>query len=210
MSYDDTPRLAEDAAMVTKVRRIIEHDELDELETELAARWRGDGYERESLRELADRFNERVLAARMQQAGLNPLDGEAANTYRLLTDEEVSAGMRTQARRRLERAEIDTDALSRDFASHQAIHTYLTKDLEIEPPNETKSAEKRLEQDRKTIQRLESRLEAVTDNTLGRLNAAGQLSIGEYAVLVDVEVFCEECGQQYEISELLAAGSCDC
>lgn len=196
--------------MVTKVRRILESYELSGLGEELAARWVGDGYERESLRPLADRFNRRVLAARMEAAGLSPLDGEVENTYRLLTDDDVSAGMQTQVRRRLERAGIDIESLLSDFVSHQAIHTYLTKDREVEPPSDQLSTGERLERDRETIQRLQSRLEAVTDNTIGRLQTTNQLSVGQFTVLVDVQVFCEECGEQYEITELLDAGRCEC
>lgn len=195
--------------MVTKVRRVIEAYSLAGFGEELAARWVGDGYDRESLRSLADRFNRRVLAASMEAAGLSPLDGEVDNTYRLLTDDEVSAGMRTQARRRLEREGIDPESLTDDFVSHQAIHTYLTTDREVEPPAEPSTADRR-EADRETIQRLESRLEAVSADTIERLDSADGLSIGAFSVLVDVQVFCEDCGGQYEIGELLAAGGCQC
>ncbi len=194
--------------MVTKVRRVIDDYGLDGLGDELAARWVGDGYDRESLRSLADRFNKRVLAASMETAGLSPLDGEVENTYRLLTDEEVSAGMRTQVSRRLERDGLDPDALQSDFVSHQAIHTYLTRDREIEPPEADERD--RLEADRETIQRLRSRLEAVTENTVGRLDATDRLDVGTFSVLVDLQVVCADCGTTYEIGELFEQGGCDC
>ncbi|MFW6382649.1 MAG: rod-determining factor RdfA [Haloferacaceae archaeon] len=195
--------------MVTKVERVIEAYGLT-IGEELADRWRGEGYERESLRALADRFNEAVLGAAMREAGLRPLEGEAANTYRLLTDDGVSAGMRTQARRRLERAGIDVSDLRSDFVSHQAIHTYLTDERGVSPPTDGRSPAERLADDRETIQRLESRLEAVTDNTLDRLVRTDQLSIGDPSVIVDVQVFCADCGQQYAVGDLLGAGHCDC
>jgi len=196
--------------VVTKVRRVIDHYELSELGDELAARWVGDGYDRESLRSLADRFNRRVLAAGMEAAGLTPLDGEVDNTYRLLTDDEVSAGMRTQVERRLERDGVDIERLQTDFVSHQAVHTYLTDDREIDPPGDNESAADRLERDRETIQRLQSRLEAVTENTLDRSAATDRLAVGEFSVLVDVQVVCSDCGRTYEIAELIEAGGCDC
>jgi hypothetical protein len=196
--------------MVTKVRRVIEAYGLSDVGQELADRWVGEGYERESLRALADRFNRRLLAASMESAGLSPLDGEVDNTYRLLTDDEVSAGMETQARRRLEREGVDPETITSDFVSHQAIHTYLTKDRDVEPPAADSSAADRLDRDRETIQRLQSRLEAVTDDTVGRLNTADSIDIGDFSVLVDVQVFCEDCGQQYEIGDLLEQGGCQC
>ncbi len=194
--------------MVTKVRRVIDSYGLDGLGDELAARWIGDGYERESLRSLADRFNTRVLAASMEAAGLSPLDGEVENTYRLLTDEEVSAGMRTQVSRRLERDGLDPDAVQSDFVSHQAIHTYLTGDREIEPPEADDGD--RLNADKETIQRLRSRLEAVTENTVGRLDTTDRLDVGAFSVLVDLQVVCADCGATYEIDELFDQGGCDC
>ena len=196
--------------MVTKVRELIERYELAGFGTELAERWVGDGYERESLRSLADRFNKRVLAANMESAGLSPLDGEVDNTYRLLTDDAVSAGMQTQVRRRLERDGLDPGSLQSEFVSHQAIHSYLTRDREIEPPGADRSDRERLEADRETIQRLQSRLEAVTNNTLSRLDGTELIDIGEFTVLVDVQVFCEDCGEQYEIGELLDEDGCRC
>ena len=196
--------------MVTKVRRVIESYELAGLGEELAARWVGDGYDRESLRSLADRFNRRVLAAGMETAGLTPLDGEVDNTYRLLTDDEVSAGMRTQVERRLERDGVDIEQLRSEFVSHQAIHTYLTDDREVEPPGDDESTADRLARDRETIQRLQSRLEAVTENTVGRSAATDRLDIGEFSVLVDLQVVCADCGTTYDIAELFEAGGCDC
>lgn len=196
--------------MVTKVRRVIDRYELSGLGDELAARWVGDGYDRESLRSLADRFNRRVLAAGMEAAGLTPLDGEVDNTYRLLTDDKVSAGMRTQVERRLERDGVDIEELRTDFVSHQAVHTYLTDDREIDPPGDDESAADRLERDRETIQRLQSRLEAVTENTLDRSAATDRLAVGEFSVLVDVQVVCSDCEKTYEIADLFEVGGCDC
>lgn len=195
--------------MVTKVRRVIESYELSGLGDELAARWVGDGYDRESLRSLADRFNRRLLAASMEQAGLSPLDGEVENSYRLLTDDDVSAGMRTQVERRLEREGIDIEQLRTDFVSHQAVHTYLTTDREIDPPGKRDSGD-RLERDRETIQRLRSRLSVVTENTVSRLDATDRLDVGDFSVLVDLQVVCGDCGTTYEISELFEQGGCDC
>lgn len=189
---------------------MIDRYELAGLGDELAARWVGDGYDRESLRSLADRFNRRVLAAGMEAAGLTPLDGEVDNTYRLLTDDDVSAGMRTQVERRLERDGLDIEQLRTEFVSHQAVHTYLTDDREIDPPGTDESPAERLARDRETIQRLQSRLEAVTENTVSRSVATDRLDIGEFSVLVDLQVVCADCGGTYEITDLFEAGGCDC
>ncbi|MFC4551119.1 MULTISPECIES: rod-determining factor RdfA [Halorussus] len=194
----------------SKVARVIDEYGLEGMDDELAALWTGDGAERRSLRELAVYFNENVLETAMRDAGMNPLDGEVENTYRLLTDDEVSSGVRTQTRKQLEREDIDVDRLKRDFVSHQAIHTYLTKHRDTRPPSNEQSDESRRESARDTVQRLQSRTVAVTENTLDRLAATDTLDLGDYDVLVETQVLCRECGTVSTVGELLEAGGCDC
>ncbi|WP_254810187.1 rod-determining factor RdfA [Natronosalvus amylolyticus] len=196
--------------MPTKVARLLEEEPLDGLGFELEQRWLGEGYERESLRALARRFNVRLLEERLSQAGQSPLDGEAENTYRLLTDDDVSAGMRIQAERELERAGIDVDRLRSSFVSHQAIHTYLTTDRELEGPGNETSPEERLEKDTDSIQRLSSRLAAVTEDTIERHASSGSIEHESVSVLVDVNVLCESCGEQYDVRTFLEEGGCGC
>jgi len=225
--------------MPTKVARLLEERELEELGAELERRWLGEGVERESLRDLARRFNVRLLRDHMRESGLAPLEGEAANTYRLLTDDEVSAGMRVQAERELERAGIDvsdrllTDdevsagmrvqaereleragidvsELRTDFVSHQAIHTYLRSERDLEGPDSGTTDEDRLQRDGAAVQRLSNRLIAVAEDTIDRHQQAGTLADTTTSVLVDVTVLCEECGQQYDIGPYLQTGGCDC
>lgn len=196
--------------MPTKVARLIDKYDLEGYGEELERRWLGDGYDRESLRDLADRFSRRILEARMREAGLNPLAGEVENMYDLLTDDEVSVGMQTEARRRLERSGIDIEDLQSDFVSHQAIHTYLREDRGASREREEETPEEKLEGGQDTIRRLESRVEAVTENTIERLDTADAITLTEPAVLVEITVICEACGRQYEVSELLEGRHCDC
>ncbi|MFP9190190.1 rod-determining factor RdfA [Natronosalvus vescus] len=196
--------------MPTKIARLVETYDLESLGEELEHRWLGEGYERESLRTLATRFNERLLDERMNRAGLSPLDGEVENTHRLLTDDDVSAGMRIQAERELERAGIDVDTLRTEFVSHQAVHTYLTSDRGAEKPSERTSLEDRLERDADSIQRLSSRLTAVTEDTIARYSETDALESGSVSVLVDVNVLCEDCGEQYDVGTFLERGGCRC
>lgn len=196
--------------MPTKVARLLEEEPLEGLGLELEQRWLGEGYERESLRALARRFNIRLLEERLSQAGQSPLDGEAENTYRLLTDDDVSAGMRIQAERELERASIDIEALRSSFVSHQAIHTFLTTDRELEGPGNETSPEERLEKDTDSIQRLSSRLAAVTEDTIERHASSGSLEDESVSVLVDVNVLCDACGEQHDVRTFLEKGGCGC
>lgn len=203
MGADDTGRNIE-----SKVARLIEEYGFgqqfgDRLET----RWTADGEQRESLRTLADRFNKRLLEAATADAGLPTVDGEVDNLYRLLTDDEVSGGNRTEARRQLERAGVDVDQLESDFVSYQAIRSYLTEYRDAQYDRDRDSRPDRAVQ---TIQRLTERLRSVADRSLTQLRDTGRLTLGEFRLFVDVSVLCEECESQYGVVELVRRGGCDC
>lgn len=197
-------------ANTSKVARLIDEYELEGAGQTLTQRWQGESGERYSLRDLADRFNQWLLRAEMEAAGIDYLDGEVENLYRLLTDAEVSSGKQTQARGRLERDGVDVDRLHRDFVSHQAMHTYLTKHRGVSPPTEPDHEVDRVQQGRETVQRLRNRLQAVVNRTLADLRSSDHLELGDFDVLIEVNVLCNDCGRYYGISELLDAGSCDC
>lgn len=192
----------------SKVGRVIDERGLSELGAELERRWTGDGDSRDSLRELAAHFNRRVLDAAMADAGKQALDGEADHVYELLTDDDVTGGTRAEAERRLERTGVDVDRLRDDFASHQAVHTYLTKYRDVEPPSNEPA--NRTESARDTVQQLTSRLQAVTETSLESLRSNDLLTLGRFDVYVDVRVSCDDCGTQLPVGELLDAGACDC
>jgi hypothetical protein len=190
-----------------KVERVIEAYDLAGLGDELERRWTGVDGERESLRQLADRFNRAVLRAALDEAGASPLDGEVENTYRLLRDDDVSPGMRTEVRRQLERDGVDLDRIESDFVSHQAIHTYLREHRGAELETEERS---RVEKEARTVRRLQGRISVVTESGLDRLTNAGDITLGDFEVLTDVQVYCADCGSQYEAVELIERGGCDC
>ncbi|SNZ16917.1 hypothetical protein SAMN06269185_2813 [Natronoarchaeum philippinense] len=191
-----------------KVGRIIDQYDLAALNDDLVADWTGARGERRSLRQLAHEVNRRVLRSAMDEAAMEYRDGELENIYRILTDDDVSSGSRTETRRELEHASVPIEQVERDFVSHQTVHTHLTDCLaaSIEEPD----ADERIENARDTVRALQNRTVAVTDDTIGRLDNADALSIGEYSVLVDVTVVCEDCGSHYTVGELLDAGACDC
>lgn len=193
----------------SKVARVIHDYDLNRMEDELVALWTGEGDERLSLRDLAEYLNQAILRAAMADAGMNILDGEVENTHRLLTADEVSSGTRVEAKTTLEREGIDVDQLTQDFVSHQAIYTYLTEHRDIDGPSDTTERD-RLERTIDTVQRLKSRLGAVAEKGVQNLSNAGQLSLGEFTVFVDVRILCEDCGTQSDLIELLRNGGCTC
>ena len=190
----------------SKVERVIDEYDLGGAGDALVRRWTSDGDDRMSLRALADWFNTRVLEATLEENGETPLEGEVDNLYRLLTDDDASAGSRTQAERTLERVGVDPKDLRADFLTHQTIYTYLTKRRNVSrEDNETdpvEAAERR-------VQGLLGRTQAVAEESLGRL-AGDQLQIGNAEVYADVTVYCSDCGQTFEFVDLLERGGCDC
>ena len=190
-----------------KVERVIKKYGLAGLGDELEGRWLGDYGERESLRSLADRFNKAVLEQALEEASESPLEGEVENMYRLLNSDTSSAGKQTEARRQLERYGVNVDELESDFVSHQAMHTYLRKHrgAELETQNQN-----RIKKETQTIRQLQGRTAAVTENGIKRLQNADDLSVGEFEVFTNIQVYCGDCNVQYDAVDLITQGGCDC
>ena len=191
----------------TKVARLIDEYGLETLGPEMERRWTSDGDDRLSLRALADHFNQQLLADRMAEAGMQPLAGETENTYRLLTDEDVGSADRTRTRRRLERNGVDVESLRDDFVTYQAIRSYLKDDRGAEHTTDDRP---RTVVEAENIQRLRGRATTVTEERLDQLQKGGHVQIGDFRVLAEINVFCEDCGKRYEIEELLERGECAC
>jgi|AntDeeMinimDraft_5_1070356.scaffolds.fasta_scaffold03910_5 hypothetical protein len=206
MSDDET---RETARPSSKVARLIDEYALGEsFGARLETLWTSEGEDRMSLRALADLFNRALLEAAMDEAGMASVDGDVENLYRLMTTEDVSSGMRTEARARLDREDVDVDRLERGFVTYQAIRSYLKeyRGAEYEGTTDTN----RIESTTTTTQRLRSRLRSVVEGNLDQLRSTGRLTLGEFRLLVDIDVLCEDCGAQYSVFDLLARGGCDC
>lgn len=188
-----------------KVGRVQERYGLDGVDAELAARWTVPDGERASLRELADEFNRRVARAALRAAGAEPIDGEAANTYRVLDDGDVSSGVRVEARDRLARSGVDAGALESSFVSHQSLHTHFVDCLDARAPTAGRPA---VDRERGRIDALQGRLAAVASDSLARLEAADRLALDGFDVLVDVDVHCEACGATHDVHAVLDEGGC--
>jgi hypothetical protein len=191
-----------------KLGRVADAHDLSRLDEDLIAYWTGDGDEQYSTRELATLVNQRVLEAAFQEAGVSYKEGEIENTYRLLTDDDVTSGTRVQTRNELERDGVPIEDVESDFVSHQTVYNHLTGCLETSLA--TPSDEERLERGAEKLGALQNRTEAVTVDTIAQLERNGVIDIGEFDVLVSVTVTCEECHQQFTVRELLDQGACGC
>lgn len=191
----------------TKVERLLDEYELSGFGDEMVRLWTTDTDQRKSLRSLADAFNKRLLEVEMAEAGTRAFAGEVDTVYALLTGEEGTEGDRTRSKRRLERDGIDVEDLVGDFVTYQAIRTYLKEVRSAVLPATERD---RLDVERDAIQRFRGRLTAVVDSKLGQLRNAEDLRLGDYRVMADVSVLCNDCGAQLPVDELLEAGSCNC
>lgn len=193
----------------SKVARVIREYELTGLGDELVESWTDESGDGRSLRALAEYVNHELLRSAMEDVNLSLLDGEVANTYRLLTSEDVSSGMRTQAEASLERDGIDVERLRSDFVSHQAIYTYLTKYRGVENSSST-SDQDQISNAVEAVEQLKNRLVAVAEKNLRTLRKTDRLTLGQFNLFVDVHVFCNDCQTQYALVDLLTSGGCDC
>lgn len=191
-----------------KVGRLIEKYSLDTVEDEFVAEWTRDDDERTSLRELAEEFNRRILRAAMRKENLNPHERDIVEIYRVLTDDDVSSGIRLQSRRELEQGGVDVDEVESDFVTYQSIYNYLREYCGA--AYEGTSDKEQVESDLERINRLISRTRAVAESDLERFDSTSRITVGDYRVFVDVQVYCQDCESQYPIGELLERGECDC
>jgi len=191
----------------TKVARLIEEFDLEPIGDEMEQRWTSDGDDRMSLRKLADYFNVCLLKRALARSTRNPFPSEPETIYRLLTDESQSTGDRLGCQRRLERAGVDVDALLDNFVSYQAIRSYLQKEREVQhQPNQRD----RIQVESENIQRLRGRVVSVTGDKLDSLSEAGHIVLGDFRVIADIQIFCEECGTQSHANDVLKSGGCAC
>ncbi|MDS0280742.1 rod-determining factor RdfA [Haloarcula onubensis] len=186
-----------------KIDSVAQRRGLTTIDERLEDRW-ADG---ESLRDLETFFNRAVLRAAMAASGMETIDGEPANLYRLLTDDEVTAGKRVDAASKLRRNGVDPDALRDDFVSYQTVRTHLNDCLDVGTARESSLT---VTDARNTVHKLVSRTESVALRTIERLAGQGALSIGAPAVTVSVRVACAECNDEYTFSVLLDEGGCSC
>jgi hypothetical protein len=190
----------------SKVARLIDDYELDGIGAELEHLWTAEE-DRRSLRDLADYFNQRLLTQALEAANIQHLDGEVENTYRLLTDDDISSAESTRVQRRLERDGVDVDSLESDFVTYQAVRTYLKDHRGAEyTPAETDP----LEREQTNVQKLRGRMVSVTEGKLEQLRSSEALTLGEFRTIAELQVICEDCNTQYDILELLDRGGCEC
>jgi hypothetical protein len=186
-----------------KVERLIDEYDLD-VGPELIDAWTRE-QNRRSLRNLARYFNRELLRERLDRHGVSSVGMDIETVYRHLRGEE-SAGSQTRVHRQLDREGVDVDSLREEFVSHTAIRTFLRN------RNVTRSEDEgdQVAAEATHIQQLQNRTAVVAEDKLETLRSTDRVLIGDFRVLVDVQVFCEDCQRQFDINELLEVRRCSC
>ena len=185
-----------------KIGRGCAKYDLSGLDEDLCRR-RADGA---SLRDLQGFVNERVLERALADADADVV-GDPENIYRLLRDDDVSAGRQAELRSRLQRAGIDIETVEKDFVSHQTVRDHLKECLDVDTSRRSCID---VERATRNINWAESRSKAVIEQTLDQLRSADQLATEDLEVTQTVRVTCTGCGETYRVAELLDRGSCEC
>lgn len=186
---------------------LVEYD-YPELDEELAAKWIDEEGENPSIRGLTAEFNKRLLQTAMDRGDIKYLEGEVDNTYRLLTDDKVTEGVRMNVRRALERSNVEIETVEDDFISHQTLYNHLTGCLGV-----SKSGGRGRDPVDKTadeIFSLQNRTVAVAEDKLKRLRDREHLNLAEFNIFVDISAFCESCETLQNLGEILRNGGCPC
>jgi hypothetical protein len=188
-----------------KIGRLLEKYDIRAFDGDLQEQWLN---EKASLRDLARQFNERILREAIEAAGGTPMGGEVENFYRLLTDDDVSVGMQTQARNRLQSRGVDPDELESEFVSYQTVNRHLKNCHELE--RGSTQEEDVVDRVKDRIFALQSRTTTVTENALEQLQRADEIDVRNPSAFVEITVVCDDCGTVLTLDEALAGASCAC
>ncbi|MFC6719792.1 rod-determining factor RdfA [Natrialbaceae archaeon GCM10025810] len=190
----------------TKIARLIDEYGLNGFGEELEQMWTAEKPDRKSLRELAEMVNKRILRSALDDSGIALVSADVDSIYTRLADKEGSSADKTRVRRQLEREGVDVDTLESDFVTYQAVRSFLQKERNAE----YMPSENPIERDKTSIQQLRSRTAAVTKTKLEGLDKAEEIDIGSHQVTVNINVYCEECGRLFDVTEILDQRGCDC
>lgn len=189
-----------------KLGRVARQYGIEDVEGELVDLWQRED-DRYSLRELAEYFNEELVREAMEDHGLMPLQGEPEHIYHLLTDGDVSGGMKAQLRNRLEQNGIDPDRLTADTVSYQTVNRHFKQCLDLSfESRESTSPKERID----SVTAMARRTELVAQQTVEQLQYADDVTLGEFDVTVTVGLTCTDCNRDLRLHELVERGGCDC
>jgi hypothetical protein len=192
-----------------KVGTVSEKYDVRDLPKRIGRKWLAED-SNTSLRQLATEFNTTVLRKAIEASGHRPLNGEVENILRLLRDDAVSSDNRVATQRKLQKWGIDPDEITDDFVSYQTVNRHIKQCLDMERTEPETSEVLDRQKAAQRIQALQNRTELVTRKTLRRFQTDTEESFTELNVVVNMEIYCGECGVTKTLSEFLEGVSCNC
>jgi len=162
--------------------------------------------ENDSLRDLAEFVNKRILTAATDRADAY-LVLEIDSIYDLLTGADISAGRQTDMEMKLKNEGVDIDTGKDDFVSHQTVKKHLNEELGQDTSKQTDFGQSDA---RSRIEWSKSRHTAVVENTLSQLQAANDISDNDFMVISSIQVSCKEYGRTYHVHEFIENCGCGC
>jgi len=193
----------------TKVGRLIAKYGLDGMAADMEERWMRDDEQSKSIREIEEDFNKAVLRRVLEDSGTQPFESELDTIYRVITDEQATMTEDIEVQERLSERNVDADSLADDFVSHQTIYNFLTKQRKAEYQS-TQDPQERLRRSNESVQKIKNRLTAVAQTNVRSLENSGLLTLGEFDVMGEVYVYCQDCNSRFSISELIDREGCEC
>ena len=193
----------------TKVGRLIAKYGLDGMAADMEERWTRDDEHSKSIREIEEDFNKAVLRQVLEDSGTQPFDSELDAIYRVINDEQTTMTEDIEVRERLSERNVDADSLADDLVSHQTIYNFLTKQRKAEYRS-TQDPRERLRRSNESVQKIKNRLTAVAQTNVRSLENSGLLTLGEFDVMGEVYVYCQDCNSRFSVSELIEREGCEC
>lgn len=166
-----------------------------------------------SLRDLEAFVNQEILKVVLKRSGVDLIEGDVENYYRLLDadedddDNDVSPDARQEAVQQLEQAGVDVESLEEDFVSYQTVRSHLQECLDIDTSRESNI---NTDQARNTFDGLKNRTINVVERTLERLDRHGKIEMGDPTASVSIKVECDECNRMYTPNQILRNEGCEC
>lgn len=193
----------------TKVGRLIAKYDLDGMAADMEERWTRDDEQSKSIREIEEDFNKAVLRQVLEDSGTQPFESELDTIYRVINDEQATMAENIEVQERLSERNIDADSLADDFVSHQTIYNFLTKQRKAEYQR-TQDPQERLSRSNESVQKIKNRLTAVAQTNVRSLKNSGLVTLGEFDVMGEVYVYCQDCSSRFSVSELIDREGCEC
>lgn len=192
-------------AMGCKVDHMRDRYEIVALDDQLEYRYlqKDDG-----LRPVAEFLNRQILQRAMEQAGLEPLDGEVELYYSLLTDDETLTTDSNKARQKLRETGVDVDQVKADFVSYQTIRKHLNKCMGIDTSAGDSGPD--LDTTWDEIKALRERMSTVIKDALARHRNQNRIHIDDPVVTISITIRCQSCHASRDLHEFLTHPSCDC